>query len=114
MYDEKPSCSYSRTEEPKEIEKKPMWNGAEEESWDDCNHKSYNPKQYILNNPVIQTIQHGVKSDRKKERIAEKSRLDEIDRKIHEENNPAPKYYTSGGYTDRSFMNGANPPKKRK
>ena len=69
---------------------------------------------YVQNNPVIQNIQHGIKSDRKKERLAEKARLDEIDRKIHEENNPIPKYYTSGGYTDQSFTNGANSAKKKK
>ena len=115
MYDEKPSSSHNKDAEFKpETKMKPMWNEADEESWDDCNHKSYNPQLYIQNNPVIQNIQHGIKSDRKKERIAEKARLDEIDRKIHEENNPPQKYYTSGGYSDRSFANGANPAKKRK
>lgn len=116
MYDEKPSCSYSQTAEPiPQSEKKPLWNRAEEEeSWDDCNHKSYNPQLYIQNNPVIQNIQHGIKSDRKKERLAEKTRLDEIERKKIEENKPAPKYFSHGGYSDESFMNGANCAKKRK
>lgn len=115
MYDEKPSCSYNQEAESKpKIEKNPIWNGADEESWDDCNHKSYNPQLYIQNNAVIQNIQHGIKSDRKKERMAEKARLDEIERKVHEENNPPQKFYTSGGYSDRSFANGANPAKKKK
>ncbi|CAO1381231.1 unnamed protein product [Diamesa serratosioi] len=115
MYDEKPSCSNSRPAEAKaNVENKPCWNGNDEECWDECNYKTYNPKLYIQNNPVIQNIQHGLKSDRKKERLAEKARLDEIERKNHEENNPPQKSYTSGGYTDNSFMNGANSAKKRK
>lgn len=116
MYDERPSSSYSQAAEAlPNIEKTTGSKDNDEECWDDCNHKTYDPKLYVQNNYIIRNIQHGLKSERKKERQAEKARLDEIDRKNYEEENPRGNGFTTGGYTDQSFTSGANNPgKKRK